>query len=1140
MSTLVHSVGRPGYDWEVLLQQIMENGAFTPIGSAGTTLTRSLGTAQVIFTGTGLLATGPNTVTAGTITGFTIIDNGQTVLSMTGLTSANFADLQTLVTGSVALDPYSEAFKAIFAPFFTDEPVNATGSNADESTIGSAGVDTISGNGGDDYIRGAGGVDNLFGGAGRDVLDYRFDTRTVGININLSANTVVNNNVGAAVVDNISGFEDVLATAFDDIIRGNDADNALLGYAGNDTFYGMLGDNYYQGGAGNDTFYGGTSTADGQWDKVSYEDDTGPQGIVVTYLAGGNISVVDTFGNTNSGFHIEEVKGSARADTFNGNAEDNRAEGMGGADTFNMGAGWDQVSYEHEADAGTTRGVIVNLGLAAVTANIGFGATIVQAGRALDTFGNTDTLAGVEQVRGTQYSDYIVGSALDNELNGGDGFDVLFGGAGNDNLRGDEGGNFNQGNDVLYGGDGDDRFKGGAGNDFVDGGNGFDRMRYDLETTFTGDDATHGVIVNMSNATLTGVSVAGIAVTNVGAGTAIDSRNYIDTLISIEGVQATGYNDLLVGGVADEDFDGSGGANSINGGDGDDYIIGGAGSDVLNGGIGFYDTASYEEDSLYNGGTLGVIVNLSGASITVNIGNGNETVLAGRIRDAFGATDIVSNFEEIRGTSFYDYMVGSGLDDRLEGGDSSDALYGGAGADQLRGDEGGNVNQGNDYLYGGAGDDSFKGGAGTDYMDGGGDRDWLDYNSETTFTGDDATHGVIVNLSALVLSNVSVTGIPSANVAAGTAIDSRNYIDTLVSIEDVGGTGYDDYIAGSTGDNYIEGNEGSDRLYGGAGADHLNGGAGNDSMYGGAGDDYYEVDSAGDVVSETGGDGFDTVRTTLSGYTLGTGFERLEAEGSTPFYGFGNATANDLVGDLGADGLYGGGGDDYLEGNDGADALAGGTGSDDAFGGAGADILLLDDYTPAGRLISNGADYAEGGDGDDLVWGFGGDDDLFGDAGNDTLVGNDFTTGPVGNDQLYGGDGNDSLYLGSGGTAQLYGGTGNDTLFGYTGSDTLNGGLGNDYMYGNAGADVFQFFRADLSAGNADIVYFVDAADKLRFSANLNGSLFFQNLASLEWSPGQFTTGVYITAFLGAGATATITVYGTTVAALTPMVEYTL
>ncbi len=303
MSTLVHSVGRPNFDWEVLLQNIMANGSFSPIGSAGTSLTMSFGGAQVVFTGTGLLATGARTVTAGTITGFTIIDGGQTVLTMSGLTSANFADLQTMVNGSVGLDPYSAAFKLIIAPFFTDEPVNATGSGDGELTIGSSGIDNILGNGGNDYVQGAGGVDNLFGGTGQDMLDYRFDTRTVGININLNANTVVDNNVGAAVVDNINGFEDVLATAFDDIIRGNDANNVLLGYAGNDTFYGMLGDNYYQGGAGNDIFYGGTSTADGQWDKVSYEDDAGPQGIAVTYLAGGTIFVIDTFGNNDSGYN---------------------------------------------------------------------------------------------------------------------------------------------------------------------------------------------------------------------------------------------------------------------------------------------------------------------------------------------------------------------------------------------------------------------------------------------------------------------------------------------------------------------------------------------------------------------------------------------------------------------------------------------------------------------------------------------------------------------------------------------------------------------------------------------------------------------------------------------------------------------
>src|SRR3712207_9569081 len=56
----------------------------------------------------------------------------------------------------------------------------------------------------------------------------------------------------------------------------------------------------------------------------------------------------------------------------------------------------------------------------------------------------------------------------------------------------------------------------------------------------------------------------------------------------------------------------------------------------------------------------------------------------------------------------------------------------------------------------------------------------------------------------------------------------------------------------------------------GVGEDKIDGGAGNDSMVGGAHDDRYEVDSIGDIVVEeaSAGSGWDTVRTTLSSFTL--------------------------------------------------------------------------------------------------------------------------------------------------------------------------------------------------------------------------------------------------------------------------------
>jgi serralysin len=210
-------------------------------------------------------------------------------------------------------------------------------------------------------------VDILTGGAGRDFLEYDFDVRTVGINIDLLANTIVNNNAGAAIVDIISGFEDVSGTGFADIMRGTDGDNNFIGRGGSDVFYGRLGYNFYEGGAGADTFYGGTGTGNNQWDEISYQVNGGFQGIVVTFLGGGALSVVDNFADTDTGFGIESVRGSALSDVFNGSADNESVQGLAGNDTFNLGGGQDYVSYDTERYQGSTRGVIVNLSAAAIT-----------------------------------------------------------------------------------------------------------------------------------------------------------------------------------------------------------------------------------------------------------------------------------------------------------------------------------------------------------------------------------------------------------------------------------------------------------------------------------------------------------------------------------------------------------------------------------------------------------------------------------------------------------------------------------------------------------------------------------------------------------------------------------------------------
>ncbi len=246
------------------------------------------------------------------------------------------------------------------------------------------------------------------------------------------------------------------------------------------------------------------------------------------------------------------------------------------------------------------------------------------------------------------------------------------------------------------------------------------------------------------------------------------------------------------------------------------------------------------------------------------------------------------------------------------------------------------------------------------------------------------------------------------------------------------------------------------------------------------------------------------------------------------------------IGGDGNDGLFGNASNNTLYGMRGNDALVGYGANDIIFGGAGNDTLLMDDYGNA--AATNGNDYGYGDAGDDLLWGYGGNDFLYGGDGTDALVGNTFQVSVAGFDSLYGGDGTDSLFVGDSGSAYLDGGAGADSFFAGTSSDTLRGGTGTDYLYGNAGVDFFLFYSTDFAANDADIVYFMDAGDRLKFSSALSGTLFFQDIAALQYdsNPAHLTTGVYITAFLAGGAQAHITVYGMTVASLTPFVDYTL
>ena len=289
--------------------------------------------------------------------------------------------------------------------------------------------------------------------------------------------------------------------------------------------------------------------------------------------------------------------------------------------------------------------------------------------------------------------------------------------------------------------------------------------------------------------------------------------------------------------------------------------------------------------------------------------------------------------------------------------------------------------------------------------------------------------------------------------------------DTLVGGEgsdDLDGNDDDDLLDGQDGEDTLEGGDGNDQLYGGAGNDLLYGGAGSDTLYGGEGDDMlagdqgndwmvggggndtFVVNSAGDVVSESIGEGRDTVRSSIS-YDLGEDLEILILTGTGNMTGNGNGSHNAITGNAGDNTLSGGGGNDTINGGAGADWMLGDAGDDtfivDNTGDLAVDALRSelnqdDPFEPYMVFFQDGIDTVKASvsytisENIEILWLTSSAINGTGNALDNTLRGNDANN-------------------------TLAGLIGNDTLFGGLGNDTLDGGVGNDTLIGGFGDDTF-------------------------------------------------------------------------------------
>jgi Ca2+-binding RTX toxin-like protein len=152
-------------------------------------------------------------------------------------------------------------------------------------------------------------------------------------------------------------------------------------------------------------------------------------------------------------------------------------------------------------------------------------------------------------------------------------------------------------------------------------------------------------------------------------------------------------------------------------------------------------------------------------------------------------------------------------------------------------------------------------------------------------------------------------------------------------------------LRGMAGNDTLNGLGGADRLEGGSGTDYLDGSAGADTMIGGTDGDTYVVDNAGDVVTESAGQGSDTVTASMSwAMTAGADIETLR-------------TTNDAG--MSAINLTGNSSGNVVRGNAGNNVLNGGNGNDELTGLAGVDTFLFNTPLNAATNIDLITDFVD-------------------------------------------------------------------------------------------------------------------------------------------------------------------------------------
>lgn len=579
-------------------------------------------------------------------------------------------------------------------------------------------------------------------------------------------------------------------------------------------------------------------------------------------------------------------------ENLTGSNYNDRLSGDGGNNVIDGGLGTDTASYAYALNA-----VTINLAIIGPqdTSSEGF-----------------DTLISIENLTGSYRNDTLTGNSSNNTIDGGEGDDIIDGGEGSDTLIGGEG------SDTYYVDNVNDIVKESSFSSSLE----YTDIVYSKLANYTLAEAIeNGRIITTENSNLTGndsnnILYAGTGNNALNGGNGIDTASYIyannaitinltsttpqatggsglDTLISIENLTGSNYDDKLTGNTLNNKLRGGLGNDELNGSTGADNMIGGDGSDtyfVDNTG----DVVSETNADLATGGTDTVNSYLSQYTLVSNVENGrvlasgaanmtgnslnnlifagagnnvlsgssgNDTLsylyassavtvsLANTAAQATGGSgaDTLSAFENLNGSNYNDNLTGDAANNKLRGGLGNDVLNGGAGADNMVGGDGSDT-----YYVDNAGDVVSE----TNADAGIGGIDSVLSNLASYVLGANIENGRILaigtaNLTGNTLGNVLTAGNGNNVLNGGDGIDTASYAyatsavtinlantsaqatggsgsDTLISIENLVGSNYNDTLTGNAASNKLNGGAGNDRLIGGAGRDVLVGGSGND------------------------------------------------------------------------------------------------------------------------------------------------------------------------------------------------------------------------------------------------------------------------------------------------------------------------